>query len=271
MSPIIKLAILIMAVMSSAVVALVAGQSMYTINISSNADDGQYLVDENSMTLYYFANDTPGESTCFSSPYNEGGVLLEVVPNTTTCATVWPAFYASEISVPSELNGPDFATIIRDSSHKQTTLRGWPLYQYLGDKAPGDTNGNRAVKGQWTLARPFGTVRVANNPTLGAYLTDARGMTLYYYQNDKGKLKNTCTDDCANKWPAFFAGPIDIASNELSRKDFSQFIKDDNYQQTTFKEWPLYYYSGDKKPGDVNGQGLAGVWSIAALDIGANT
>jgi len=69
----------------------------------------------------------------------------------------------------------------------------------------------------------------------------------------------------------FFAGPIDIANNELSRKDLPQFIKDNNYQQTSFKEQPLYYYSGDKKPGGVNGQGLAGVWSIAAPDIGVNS
>jgi len=259
-----------MAVISSSVAALAVYQSMYTITTSSNTDDGEYLTNESGIALYYFANDTPGESTCFSSPYNEGGVLLEVVPNTSTCATVWPAFYTSEIMVPPELNASDFANIERDSSHKQTAIRGWPLYLYLGDKAPGDTNGNRAGKGQWVLARPFGTIRVADNPTLGAYLTDARGMTLYYYQNDRGKLKNTCTDDCATKWPAFFAGPIDIASNELNRKDFSQFMKDDNYQQTTFKGWPLYYYSGDKKPGDVNGQGIAGTWSIAALDIEAN-
>jgi hypothetical protein len=25
---------------------------------------------------------------------------------------------------------------------------------------------------------------------------------------------------------------------------------------------PLYYYSGDKKPGDANGQGIGGVWFV---------
>jgi hypothetical protein len=29
---------------------------------------------------------------------------------------------------------------------------------------------------------------------------------------------------------------------------------------------PLYRYSGDTKPGDVNGQGIGGVWSAAGPD-----
>jgi predicted lipoprotein with Yx(FWY)xxD motif len=269
MSPKLNAAILVLAALLSAAATTAAGQSTFTINISTNADVGQYLVDGKGLSLYYFANDTPGESTCADTPYNQGGILLKTVPNTSTCATVRPAFYAPEISVPSGLNKADFTTI-DTAGRKQTALRGWPLYHYLGDNVPGDINGDGAVKGQWVLAKPFGTLRAANNPAVGAYLTDARRMTLYYYKNDKGSLKNTCTDDCASKWPAFFAGPIDIASSELNRNDFSQFIKDDNYQQTTFMDWPLYYYFGDKKPGDMNGQGFGGVWSAATLNITAN-
>jgi predicted lipoprotein with Yx(FWY)xxD motif len=270
MSPKLKAAILVLAALLSAAATLAAGQSAYTINISINADVGQYLVDGKGLSLYYFANDTPGESTCADTPYNLGGILLKTVINKSTCATVWPAFYASQITVPSDLKNADFTTIDR-AGGKQTALRGWPLYHYLGDKVPGDINGDGAVKGQWVLARPFGTIRVANNPGLGAYLTDARGMTLYFYKNDRGSLRNTCTDNCANKWPAYFAGPIDIASPDLNRDDFNQFLKDDNYQQTTFRSWPLYYYSGDKKPGDINGQGFGGVWSAALLNMTTNS
>ncbi len=285
MSSKIGLSILILAVILSATVILAtsqsttnkslanqtaSNQSMTSIGVSTKAGIGQYLVDGRGMSLYYFANDTPGSSTCFTTPYNEGGILLQTVPNATTCATVWPAFDASGISASSGLNKSDITTIKRDSTHMQTALRGWPLYLYLGDNAPGDTDGNGALKGEWVLARPFGTVNVANNLKVGAYLTDARGMTLYYYKNDQGHIKNTCTDDCANKWPAFYAGPEDIASSKLSRSDFNHIIKDDNYQQTTFRGWPLYYYSGDKKPGDINGQGIGGVWSVVSLGVQPN-
>ena len=30
----------------------------------------------------------------------------------------------------------------------------------------------------------------------------------------------------------------------------------------TLNGWPLYYYSGDKTPGDTNGQGVGGVWWV---------
>jgi hypothetical protein len=34
-------------------------------------------------------------------------------------------------------------------------------------------------------------------------------------------------------------------------------------KQTAFMGRPLYYYSGDKKPGDTNGQGFNNLWYVA--------
>ena len=30
----------------------------------------------------------------------------------------------------------------------------------------------------------------------------------------------------------------------------------------TYKGLPLYYYKGDKNPGDTNGNNIGGVWSV---------
>ena len=32
--------------------------------------------------------------------------------------------------------------------------------------------------------------------------------------------------------------------------------------QVTYGGWPLYYFSGDSAPGDVNGQGQGDVWYV---------
>jgi hypothetical protein len=42
----------------------------------------------------------------------------------------------------------------------------------------------------------------------------------------------------------------------------------DGRQQVTYDGWPLYYFSGDQRPGYASGDGYAGVWFAAVL---ANT
>ena len=33
-----------------------------------------------------------------------------------------------------------------------------------------------------------------------------------------------------------------------------------------YNNWPLYYYVGDVGPGDVDGQGVDGVWFVVGAD-----
>ena len=40
----------------------------------------------------------------------------------------------------------------------------------------------------------------------------------------------------------------------------------DGSSQTTFQGWPLYYFAGDNEPGDINGDGVNGVWFVAKPD-----
>jgi predicted lipoprotein with Yx(FWY)xxD motif len=39
--------------------------------------------------------------------------------------------------------------------------------------------------------------------------------------------------------------------------------RDDGSLQVTYNGYPLYTYTGDINPGDANGDGLAGIWSLA--------
>ena len=40
--------------------------------------------------------------------------------------------------------------------------------------------------------------------------------------------------------------------------------RDDGREQVTYNGLPLYYFANDKAPGDTKGQGVGGVWFVAA-------
>lgn len=115
------------------------------------------------------------------------------------------------------------------------------------------------------------TVMTGYNPSLGTYLTDVKGMTLYHLVNDGGNYNSVCTDAaCTGVWPPFYAQNMNVPGN-LNLADFRTISVNGykQYQQTTYKGWPLYYYSGDTTPGQIKGQGLKdsyGTWSVVSLN-----
>ncbi len=107
-------------------------------------------------------------------------------------------------------------------------------------------------------------VRLAYKPGIGLYLVDKDGRTLYFFAKDyDGKSK--CYGACAEKWPIFYVEDVK-PSPGLSKSDFGVIVREDGSRQATYKGWPLYYFAGDKKPGDVNGDGVKGVWFVAKPD-----
>ena len=103
--------------------------------------------------------------------------------------------------------------------------------------------------------------------TLGEYLTDTKGKTLYVFADDK-KLKSACVDECLKKWPPFAYDGKDLPSftDTLSKRMNIMKETDDRWATYAYGEKPLYYYIGDKKPGEVNGNGLnGGKWSIVPV------
>jgi predicted lipoprotein with Yx(FWY)xxD motif len=106
------------------------------------------------------------------------------------------------------------------------------------------------------------TVGLASDETLGTFLVDGEGMTLYRFEDDDpGNGTSACYDACADRWPIFFAADIRVPEG-LELTDFQGFRREDGTAQTTYKGWPLYRYFEDKLPGDVKGQGLGDVWFV---------
>src|SRR3989344_5772002 len=91
--------------------------------------------------------------------------------------------------------------------------------------------------------------------SLGEYLTDAEGKTLYVFADDKS-LKSSCVDACLQKWPPFSAAKDPATFTDMLSKRMNVIERSDGAIQYAYGEKPVYYYVGDKAPGEVNGNGL---------------
>jgi predicted lipoprotein with Yx(FWY)xxD motif len=95
----------------------------------------------------------------------------------------------------------------------------------------------------------------------GDALVEEEGRSLYMFVPDQDANGTpTCYDDCAKAWPAL-EGPVS-AGEGVDQSLLGTVERTDGTQQATYNDLPLYYFSGDAAAGDVNGQGLFGVWWI---------
>lgn len=101
-------------------------------------------------------------------------------------------------------------------------------------------------------------VKVSQKDGVGSFLADTKGMTLYYFKKDTPG-KSACEGDCVAKWPLYFREAV-AAKDGLKAEDFATINRADGQKQTTYKGMPLYYFVGDKNPGDTTGQGVKDVW-----------
>lgn len=106
------------------------------------------------------------------------------------------------------------------------------------------------------------SVNLTSNDTLGTYLVNQTGFTLYYFMNDApGNGISSCTGKCAEIWPPFYAGTITVP-NGLNAADFTSEFRADGKEQTAYRGWPLYFYFKDTEPKDAYGQGFNKVWFV---------
>jgi predicted lipoprotein with Yx(FWY)xxD motif len=94
---------------------------------------------------------------------------------------------------------------------------------------------------------------------MNGMLMDAKGMTLYTFDNDKTPGKSACNGNCLNNWPALKA-----SASDKDMGDWKVITRDDGTKQWAYKGKPLYYFAMDKAAGDKTGDGRGnGVWHIA--------
>lgn len=104
---------------------------------------GRVMVDPQGMTMYAFAADSRGHSTCSGS-----------------CATYWPPVPGKDASRGATRQvTAKLGTIKRADGSSQLTVNGYPMYTYAGDSGPGQATGQgkNLSGGLWWVVSPSGS------------------------------------------------------------------------------------------------------------------
>lgn len=130
-------------------VARSATQANRTVSLSKTKL-GQILVNSKGHTLYMFARDRNGKSSCSGS-----------------CAKFWPPYLQHrKATAGSGVKATLLGTTRRSNGSMQVTYNKHPLYGFALDKKAGQTNGagNVAFGGKWYVVSARGTA-VVTAPT----------------------------------------------------------------------------------------------------------
>ena len=115
-----------------------------------------------------------------------------------------------------------------------------------------------------TPAPMFPILALGEHPTLGMYIVDGEGRSLYLFTRDEDDT-STCSGDCVEAWPPFL---IDAGLTPEARDGVTGTIgvieRADGGLQVTYEQQPLYYFSGDSEPGDTTGHGSNEVWYLVS-------
>ena len=135
-----------------------------------------------------------------------------------------------------------------------------------GSSSTGDTPAEAAP----APARPL-AASVNQGPKLkvvgsdyGRILADGRGRALYLFTADTGKA-STCSGDCAVAWPPWIVKRKPRAASGVNASLIGTTRRDDGRLQATYRGHPLYYYVGDRAPGQVLCQAVfefGGYWYV---------
>ena len=99
-------------------------------------------------------------------------------------------------------------------------------------------------------------VAAVSSPTFGMVLTGPNGLTLYTHAGDSA-TSSTCTGGCATAWPPLAATGQPTAGTGVTGQ-LGTLTRADGTTQVSYAGMPLYSWQGDKKAGDVTGDGVDG-------------
>jgi predicted lipoprotein with Yx(FWY)xxD motif len=98
----------------------------------------------------------------------------------------------------------------------------------------------------------------------GQILFDGRGFALYGFTKDP-RGRSVCSGACAAAWPPYIVRSKPAAGKGASAKLLGTTRRRDGKLQATYAGKPLYYYIGDRSPGQVLCQNVVefgGTWLV---------
>jgi predicted lipoprotein with Yx(FWY)xxD motif len=111
-------------------------------------------------------------------------------------------------------------------------------------------------------ATPAVELKTASS-TAGNIVVDANGMSVYFFTKDvRNSGTSACTGACLTAWPPVHSTAVTPSAEGITGT-LGTIPTSDGAKQLTLNGLPLYYYEKDKKPGDITGQGVGGVWYLS--------
>jgi len=120
--------------------------------------------------------------------------------------------------------------------------------------------GQQAVDG----AQASATLTVRST-RFGRILFDGRARALYAFTRDRRGGRSECYGACAKAWPVYFAKARLLAGKGVKQSLIGTTRRRDGRQQVTYNGRPLYYYVGEKSPGQIlcqNVDEFGGTWLV---------
>ncbi len=273
----------------AAVVPVTGGAA---VKVGKNDQLGSFLVDDKGMTLYLFTKDTPNTSNCYDKcattwppllttgkAASGNGVDASKLGTTqrkdgTTQVTYngWPLYYYAKDKAAGDVTGQDVGGVwfvVSPAGDKvefaAAATEAAPTSAKASATASESGYGSTGAATATPAASSSGatTVSLGKNDTLGSFLVDAKGMTLYLFTKDTPNT-SVCYDKCATAWPPLLTTGAPAVGEGVDGSKLGTTTRTDGSTQVTYNGWPLYYYAKDKAPGDVTGQDVGSVWYVVS-------
>ena len=109
-----------------------------------------------------------------------------------------------------------------------------------------------------------GPALTARTSQYGRAVFDGRGFVLYAFTRDH--RRSACYGECAKRWPPYYAPKGTLRVGAGVKRSFLGTVKRRNgRRQVTYAGRPLYYYVGDRSPGQIlcqNAVEFGGRWLL---------
>jgi predicted lipoprotein with Yx(FWY)xxD motif len=103
----------------------------------------------------------------------------------------------------------------------------------------------------------------ARSSSFGKVLFDGRGFALYAFTKDR--RASACSGACAKAWPPYVVRAGLRAGTGVKASLLATVRRANGSRQVTYAGRPLYFYVGDRKPGQIlcqNASEFGGLWLI---------
>lgn len=110
-------------------------------------------------------------------------------------------------------------------------------------------------------------VNLEYNYTVGNYLANSSGDTLYVYTGDlRYSGKTACYGQCTLTWKPFYTTVLTVSPG-INASKFGTMTRTNGSLQLTYEGMPLYLYARNTTPGLINGTGPQSGFIVAAQKL----